>query len=309
MDDFIVTLLYYTVKMATPLLICCIGGVFVQKAGTLNFALEAGINTGAFAAIVFLILTKNLVAAVICSFLSCILLNLIFGLFVIRLKANATIVGLALNMFMGAIPPFILSVFFTSRGYVSALEYIDVSIMNINIPFLAQIPFLGQILNRQTFLTYFAYLLIIAGTFVFYKTRFGIHIQVTGENRDAAEAVGIRTNRLKWIALIISACTCALAGMNLSLEQTGMFSLNIASGRGLICLAAINCGKRRPVQSCLFALLFGFSRALQIVLSEFMDSRTTELINIIPYITIIFVFLITEIPVARRNTMRIFREG
>ena len=309
MFDFIESLLYYTIQMATPFLLCCIGGVFVQKAGTMNFALEAGINIGAFGAIVFTVLSGKLFVGAICSILCCIVLNLIFGLFVIKLKANHTIVGLSLNMLMGAVPPFILSEFFPSRGYLSALDYIDLTKMKLDIPILNQIPLIGGIFNNQTPLTYFAYVLIAVMTFVFYKTRFGVHIQVTGENKGAAEAVGIRTDRLKWIALIISAFTCALAGMNLSVELTGMFSLNIASARGLICLAAINCGKRRPIQSCLFGLLFGFSRALQIVLSEYVGSNTAELINVLPYVTIIIVFLFTEIPIARRNTMRIFREA
>lgn len=309
MYEFIVSLLHYTVQMATPFLLCCIGGVFVQKAGTMNFALEAGINLGAFSAIVFTVVSGKLWVGVICSIMCCMLLNAIFGLFVIRLKANHTIVGMALNMLMGAIPPFILQEFFPSRGYLSALDYIDLESMKVDIPFLSKIPVLGEIFSGQTFLTYFAFLLVIVMTFVFYKTRFGVHIQVTGENKGAAEAVGIRTDKLKWIALGISACTCALAGMNLSVEQTGMFSLNISSARGLICLAAINCGKRRPVHSCLFGLLFGFSRALQIVLSKYVGSNTAELFNIVPYVTIIIVFLVTEIPQAKKNTMRIFREA
>ena len=63
MLKIIQSLLYYTIKMSTPLLLCSIGGVFVQKTGTLNFALEAAINTGAFTAILFTVLSGNLLAA------------------------------------------------------------------------------------------------------------------------------------------------------------------------------------------------------------------------------------------------------
>ena len=309
MGSFILSLLYYTVQMSTPLLLCCIGGVFVQKAGTMNFALEAGINVGAFAAIVFTVLTGNLVWGIIFSFIWCLVLNAVFGLFVIKLKANATVVGLSLNMIISAIPPFLLSVFFPSRGFLSALDVIDLSTMRLDVPILRSIPIISDIFNNQTRLTYLSFLICIVLTFVFYKTKFGVYIQVTGENKGAAEAVGINTKRLKWMALAISACTCAMAGMNLSVELTGRFSLNIASARGLICLSAINCGKKRPVQACLFGLLFGFSRALEVCLSQYVDVNTTELFNVIPYITIIIVFLITEIPISMKNTMRIFREA
>lgn len=307
--NIVYSLLYYTLRMATPLLLCIIGGVFVQKAGTMNFALEAGINIGAFSSIVFTYLSHDLLIGILMSFVCCMLLNLVFGTFVIKLKANPTIVGLSLNMLIQALPPFLLEAFFPSRGYLSAKEWIGTGLINVDIPIIRNIPIIKDIFNNQTPLTYISWILIIIGTIVFYKTKFGVYVQVTGENLGAAEAVGINTNKIKWIALMISACTCAMAGMNLSVEQTGLFNLNMASARGLIALSAINCGKREPVRSCLFGLLFGFSRATQIIIANYVNPNTAEFMNVVPYITIIIVFLITEIPVARKNTMRIFREN
>lgn len=309
MSDLIINLFYYTVKMSTPLLLCTIGGVFVQKAGTMNFALEAAINASAFSSIVFTVITGNIVIGIFSAIASCLLLNFIFGLFVIRFRANAVIIGLALNMLMMAIPPYLLQTFFESRGLIMATHIINIGNVPVDIPILRDIPILGAIFNGQTPLTYFAYLSIVILTLVFYKTKYGIYVQVTGENQDAAEAVGIKTDRIKWIALIISAVMCALAGMNLSLEQVGSYSLNMSAARGLICLSAINCGRREPVRSCVFALLFGFSKALQLVIAGLIDPITATLMNIVPYLTIIAVFLFTEIPVARKNTMRIFREN
>ena len=237
MYDFIVSLLYYTVQMSTPLLLCCIGGVFVQKAGTMNFALEAGINVGAFSSIVFTVISGSIFAGICSSFIWCLVLNAVFGLFVIKLKANATIVGLSLNMIIRAS-------------------------MKVDVPILRSIPFISDIFNNQTRLTYLTFFIIIFLTFVFYKTKFGVYIQVTGENKGAAEAVGINTNFLKWVALAISACTCAMAGMNLSVELTGMFNLNIASARGLICLSAINCGKKE-INNPILTIFFCGSQTLR----------------------------------------------
>ena len=281
MLKIIQSLLYYTIKMSTPLLLCSIGGVFVQKTGTLNFALEAAINTGAFTAILFTVLSGNLLVGCLAAVLSCMLLNVLFGHFVVNLKADTVIVGLSLNMLMMAIPPYILQVFFKNRGLLMATDIIDVGKMALDIPFLRNIPFFGEVLNGQTLLTYLAYPIIIVLTIVFYKTKFGVYVQVTGERRDAAEAVGIRTKKIVWISLMISAVTC---------------------------LAAINCGRRKPVQSCLFAIIFGFSRALQLVLANFMGPDEALVMDVVPYLTIILVFLITEIPSARKNVMRIFRE-
>ena len=309
MGNTILNLLYYTVKMATPLLLCSIGGVFVQKSGTLNFALEAAINMGAFAAIVFTVLTGKVLVGCMASILCCVVLNSIFGVFVIHFKANAVIIGLALNILMMAVPPYILQEFFESRGLLMATSIIDVGKIPLDVPILRDIPILSNILNHQTFLTYFAYVLIAVLTVVYYKTRFGVYIQVAGENRAAAEAVGIKTDRIIWIALILSGVTCALAGINLSVEQAGSYSVNMSAARGLICLSAVACGRMRPLRSCAFSFLFGFARALQMVLSGFVGPDTALLMNTIPYVTIIIVFLFTEVPVARRNTMRIFQEG
>ncbi len=143
---------------------------------------------------------------------------------------------------------------------------------------------------------------------MYYKTKFGVYVQVTGENQQSAEAVGISTDKIKWGALIISACCCALSGLNLTFEQVGSYSLNMSSARGLICLAAINCGRQRPVKSCMYALIFGFVRALQLMLSAYVSPNITLVLEIIPYLTIVIVFLFTETPAARRTTMRFFRE-
>ena len=307
MLEFIQSLLYYTIKLSTPLLFCTIGGVFVQRAGTMNFALEAAINTSCFASIVFTVITGNTFGGVVGAFLSCLIINAIFGTFVIRFKAAPVLVGLAINMLMMAVPPYLLQAFFDSRGLLMATEYIDVNTA-VNIPFLDKIPVIGAIFNHQTPLTYFAFLLIIILSIVFYKTKFGVYVQVTGENQQSAEAVGISTDKIKWGALIISACCCALSGLNLTFEQVGSYSLNMSSARGLICLAAINCGRQRPQKSCMYALIFGFVRALQLMLSAYVSPNITLVLEIIPYLTIIVVFLFTETPAARRTTMRFFRE-
>ena len=307
--ELLQNLLYYTLKMSTPLLLCSIGGVFVQKTGTLNFALEAAINIGAFSAILFTVLTKNLVIGCIAAVISCMILNALFGMFVVHFKADAVIIGLSLNMLMLAIPPYLLEALFGNRGLLMATDIIQLGNVAVHIPFIENIPFIGSIVSGQTPLTYFAYVLILVLTIVFYKTKFGIYVQVTGERRDAAEAVGIRTKRIVWISLMISAVTCALAGINLSVEQSGAYSLNMSAARGLICLSAINCGRRRPIASCAFSMVFGFSKALQMVMSTKMGPDAALVMDVVPYLTIIIVFLATEFPVARKNVMRIFREN
>ena len=164
------------------------------KTGTLNFALEAAINTGAFTAILFTVLSGNLLVGCLAAVLSCMLLNVLFGHFVVNLKADAVIVGLSLNMLMMAIPPYILQVFFKNRGLLMATDIIDVGKMALDIPFLRNIPFFGEVLNGQTLLTYLAYPIIIVLTIVFYKTKFGVYVRspASGATRRKRSASGRR---------------------------------------------------------------------------------------------------------------------
>ena len=91
---------------------------------------------------------------------------------------------------------------------------------------------------------------------------------MTGESVNAAKSVGIKTNRIKFLCLMISAATCALAGLNLSVEQLGMYTINMTANRGFICLSAINCGRKDPEKACVYALIFGFVRALQTIINR-----------------------------------------
>ena len=155
-----------------------------------------------------------------------------------------------------------------------------------------------------------AYNLMIAVLMVvYYKTTFGTHVRLVGDNWEAAEAIGINVQKVKIAALVISGLCCALAGLNISVESLGMYTLNISASRGYICLSAINCGRKEPGKSALFGLLFGFTKAVQIVLSNYLGSTLASLLEALPYITIIVVLVATELPAVRRNPMRIFMKG
>lgn len=108
---------------------------------------------------------------------------------------------------------------------------------------------------------------------------------------------------------MISAATCALAGLNLSVEQLGMYTINMTANRGFICLSAINCGRKDPEKACVYALIFGFVRALQTIINNFVPAAISSLLGIMPYVTIIVVLLIVETPNARKNHLRFFKEA
>ncbi|MFV0351889.1 MAG: ABC transporter permease [Oscillospiraceae bacterium] len=285
--DMLLSLLSMTVKMSTPYLLCVIGGVYPQRAGVFNIALDGVMNFGAFAGILFTVIGSNLYFGSFMGVVMSVLIILVFALFTIKLQANAIIVGIAINFLTSALPRFIMESFYGSRGSLIATDYISPLSMKLDVPILRSIPILSDIFNGQTPLTYFSFVCVVVLTVVLYKTKFGIYTRVTGENGEAARAIGIKTDSIKLIALLISAVTCGLAGLNLSVESLGMYTADMSASRGFICLSAIVCGRREPIRSSLYALLFGFARALQVFLTTVVDSVTASLIGIIPYITIL----------------------
>ena len=267
--NVILTLLYYTVKMSTPLLFVIMGGVFVQRAGVFNFALESAINTGAFAAIAVIMVTNNLLAGIIGALLACVLVNMFFAFFTVKFNAHPTVVGMAINLLTAAIIPYLMMALFETSAVLNVTQVVDPGSVPIDVPILREIPILGDIFNMQSPLTYLSFL-----------------------------AVAVLT--------LISGICCALAGLNISVESLGMYTLNLSASRGYICLSAINCGRKEPLKSAAFGLLFGFARALQIILANYLGTTLASLLEALPYITIIVVLVMTEIPNVRRNPMRIF---
>lgn len=303
----IISLLSMGLAMATPLILCTLGGIFTYKAGVLNIALEGMMTMGAFGSILFIFYTKNILLGCILGIGMSVLFGLIFSVFSITLKGNNIITGLAINMLASGVTPFLLLRLFGNRTSLIITDLVDPSVMQLDVPILRSIPVLGDILNKQTPLTYLSLVLIAVLSVVLYKTKFGVYTRVCGENKDAAEAVGIKVALVKYGAVAVSAVASALAGINLAVENLGMYTNNMASGRGFICLAAIYCGKGRPSHCVLYAIIFGMTKALQVKLTTMVNPATASLIETLPYLMIVAVMFLTAMLDMKRRSLRGFK--
>lgn len=306
--SLVLNLLSMTVEAVVPYLLITIGGTFVARAGVFNISMEGCTEFSAFAGILFTFASGKIWVGVISAFATAIFLNLIFFLFTVKLKGNLSVVGTGINLMALCIPPCLLQAFYGSRSNLVATSVADPANMRWDIPILRDIPILNSIFNNQTRITYLTFFIVFFLIVVMYKTKFGIYVRVTGENADAAKSVGIRTDRIKLYCLLISAATCALAGLNLSVEVLGMYTMGMSANRGFICLSAINCGRKEPGKACIYALIFGFVRALQMVVNNYVPSAISSLLGILPYVTLLVVLVIVETPNLKKNHLRIFRE-
>lgn len=303
----ILNLLSMTIEASVPYLLITVGGVFVARAGVFNISMEGCTEFSAFAGILFAYMTGKVWIGVAAAILLALLINCVFYLFTVKLNGNLSVVGTGINLMAACIPASLLQAMYGTRSNLIATKIIDPAKMMLDIPLLNRIPFLKDVVNNQTFTTYLTVFVAWALIVIMYKTRFGIFVRVTGENPSAAKAVGIKTDRIKFLCLVISALTCALAGLNLSVEQLGMYTIGMSANRGFICLSAINCGRKEPGKACIYALIFGFVRALQTVVNNYVPAAISSLLGILPYATIIIVLLIVEAPVAKRNHLRFFK--
>lgn len=284
------SILYDCVYHSAPIILCVLGGIFAYKANVLNIALEGMMLNGAFISVLTFYYTRSMALTVLFTLLSTLVYGLVFSYFGITLKGNVIVIGLALNMASSAIAGFVLVLMNSSNIIIPEYNLND---YKINIPGIEKIPVLGSILSGHPLITYISFLMIFLMAVLMYRTKFGVYVRVVGESEEAAKAIGIHTDFYKYMAVLIGAVGCGLAGMNLSLERLGLFTNGMTAGRGFIAIAAIYCGQGRPVESALYAILFGLARALSVDLSIYAGNAA-GLFDCIPYIVMIAVLCVAS---------------
>lgn len=277
------SILYDCIYHSAPIILCVLGGIFAYKANVLNIALEGMMLNGAFISVLTYSMTKSMLLSFVLMLVTTLLYGLIFCFFGITLQGNVIVIGLALNMASSAIAGFVLVLMNSSNIIISDF---DVNRLKIQIPFICSIPVVGPILSGHPPITYISILMIFVMAVLMYRTKFGVYVRVVGESEEAARAIGINTAFYKYMAVLIGAVGCGLAGMNLALERMGLFTNDMTAGRGFIAIAAIYCGQGRPVESACYAILFGLARSLAVNLSIYAGNAA-GLFDCIPYIVMI----------------------
>lgn len=279
------SILYDCIYHSAPIILCVLGGMFAYKANVLNIALEGMMLNGAFVSILTYHFTGNIVLTLLLTIGTTLLYGLVFSFLGVTMSGNVIIIGLAMNMISTATAGFVL-VMMNSSNII--LQEYDLNARKLHIPLIEKIPLIGNVVSGHPVITYISFLMIFLMYVLMYHTKFGIYVRVVGESEDAAKAIGLRTDFYKYAAILIGAVGCALGGMNLSLERLGLFTNDMVAGRGFIAIAAIYCGQGKPVQSAIYAVLFGMSRSLAVNLSVYAGNAA-GLFDCFPYILMIAV--------------------
>lgn len=276
---FLLILLFSTIRLATPLIFAALGGMFSERSGVINIALEGLMLAGAFTAAVATYELSNPYLGFLCGLAAGAVLAFIYAVAVIKFEADQVVAGFAVSMLMLGLPAVISNAVYDSAG---STQQIDKAFL------------LPEFFNRISIASILAFLLVPVCWYVLYKTPFGLRLRATGENPAAADAAGVNVVRLRYLAVVISGVLAAAGGAYLSIGQSSLFTRGMTAGRGYIALAALILAKWKPVPVLFACLFFGFTEALSILVQGVIklpsgEDIPVQFIQMIPYILTIIV--------------------
>lgn len=286
-DVFNLGLLQNTLRTATPVILAGLGILMTDHVGIMNIGMDGMMLVGAFAAVAGSYFLGGWVMGLVLAVAAGLLLGLFFGLFVIRFKSDEFIIGVALNIFAGALTVFLLSTLFGDSGSSPHVAGLPV----LQAPWLAQLPFIGPLLNGNTLLVYVSWVLIYLCWLFIYKTPLGFWMRAAGEHPQSLRSAGISPELMKYLASLLCGVFAGLAGAHMSLGYMTMFSRNMTASRGFIAVACVIFGASNPPRVFLAALLFGFIDALGMRLQNVGVS--SNLTAMAPYlVTVVMMVLV-----------------
>lgn len=297
-------LIQNTLPVAIPLLLVALGGMFSERSGVINIALEGIMLFGAFFGTLFVFNAQNsgmhpqviLIIGMLVAAVSGFIYSLLLSFAAVTMKADQTITGTALNMMIPAAILLFSKMFFNSDGITTNVPfYIK------EVPVLSQIPVIGDLFFQKTYITvYIGILFLIISTIVFYKTKFGLRLRACGEHPQAADSVGINVYFMRYAGVSLGG---VLGGIGGFFYAVGVMDGNVnghtgVAGFGFLALAVLIFGQWKPIRILFAALFFAFLRTLaySIALIPFLNNLNINqtYYKMLPYVATMVVLAFTS---------------
>ena len=283
-----VTMLGSSLRLATPIVLGALAGIWCERAGVVNIAIEGMMLTGAaFGFLAFSLINPGIVAdaqsalwiGVAVAVLAGGLMATLHAWLSITFKTNQIVSGTVINILAVG-----LTSFLRREVLLGNQDAGRETLAVIRVPLFSDIPVVGQELFTGKPIFFMMFILLVVTHVILFYTRWGLRTRSVGENPHAADTLGIHVNRTRWINVIIGGMIAGLAGAWLSLETTGTFDDNMTAGRGFIGLAAMIFGKWLPFGAFGGGLLFGFSSALETRFQILGVPLPPQFLQMTPYI-------------------------
>lgn len=249
-----------TLRMAIPLLLVSLGGLLTKQAGIENIGLEGLMLVGCFSGFTINYYTSSWMMGLMGAMVCTILCALLFGVFVISLRAHEIVAGVALNVLGTGLTTYLLRAIFGVKGSFTDPQVM--SIPEVRLEFLKEVPWLYDIVSGQSILLYISIIILILLQYMLYSTCFGYYIRASGENERALASAGVSVARVRYITLLLHGALCGLGGAFLSTGYLTRYVEKMSAGRGYIAMAAIAFGMAMPKRVLGSVLLFAFVQSL-----------------------------------------------
>ena len=282
----IIGILASGIRLATPYLYAAIGETFGQRSGVLNLGVDGQMLLGAFAAFYIAFTTENLWLGVLTAAIVGALMGLAMAFVTVNLQAEQGISGIGFYLFGLGMSDLL---FQKLLGTVETVK----GFPKINIPFLSNIPVLGDILFGQNIMVYGAFALVPLAWFVLNKTTLGLKIRAVGENPQAADTLGVSVARVRYFTIILGGTLSGIAGASLSIALLNVFQQNMTSGLGFIAVALVYFGGWRILGVLGGALLFSLVSSLQLWIQVLGIPIPSDIAVMMPYVLTIVVLVLT----------------
>jgi len=274
------------IRLATPYLYAALGETFGQRSGVLNLGVEGQMLLGAFAAFYVSYITGNLWLAVLVAMLVGAIMGLAMAFVTVNLHAQQGISGIGFYLFGLGVSDLL---FQKLLGTVKIAK----SFSKIHIPFLSDLPVLGEILFSHHILVYIAFLLVPVAWFVLNKTTLGLKIRAAGENPEAADSLGVSVAGVRYFTIVLGGTLSGVAGASQSIAQSNVFQQGMTSGIGFIAVALVYFGAWRPWGVLGGALLFSMVNSLQLWIQVLGVPIPSDIAVMMPYVLTILVLVLT----------------
>ena len=283
-----------TLRVATPLILCAMAGLFSERSGIIDISLEGKMLMAAFAAGTLAALTGSAIVGLAGAILVSVMFSLIHGFACITHKGNQVISGLAINILASGLTVTLGIAIFAKGGQTPMLSR-EARFSSLELPFAESagaIPFIGpiykEIISGHNILVWSALIAVWITSYIIFKTAFGLRLRAVGEKPEAVDTAGISVSGLRYRAIIMAGILCGIAGAYLSIAHGAGFGREMTAGKGYIALAALVFGNWRPVPALAACLMFGFLDAvaarLQGVEVPVIGQIPTDLILVLPYV-------------------------
>ncbi len=285
------TILAESLRLATPLAIGAFAGIWCERAGVVNIAIEGmmlfaacfGFTTLFFLRGTALPLETAQLLAVLIGVSAGGLIALLHGWLSITFRTDQIVSGTVINILAVGVTSFV------RREYLLSTEAGAAKLGNIALPFLSDLPVIGDAIFTNQPIFFLMFVMLAFTHIVMFYTRWGLRTRAVGEHPHAADTLGINVNRTRWINVFISGMIAGLAGVWFSLEATGSFNDGMTRGAGFIALAAMIFGKWTPLGAFGAALLFGFSESLGVRLQMVGVNFPVQFLQMVPYVVTLVV--------------------